>query len=168
VPPAEVDRLPLHPGFGAAWPFLQTLGPAPLLVVDAANTIGAQPDGWWRDRSGAVRRLRDRLVRALGQGLDLNGVTDLGLDGEVRWLPEVILVTEGVTRDVEPAEGVRVEAAPGSGDDTIVELVAAELSGTDDPCSRPVVVVTSDRELRGRVEAYGAPTWSPRALLDQL
>ena len=27
------------------------------LVVDAMNVIGTRPDGWWRDRDGAARRL---------------------------------------------------------------------------------------------------------------
>lgn len=36
--------------------------PAPLtVVVDATNCVGSVPDGWWRDRIGATRRLRDSL-----------------------------------------------------------------------------------------------------------
>ena len=27
------------------------------LFVDAMNVIGSRPDGWWRDREGAMRRL---------------------------------------------------------------------------------------------------------------
>jgi 8-oxo-dGTP diphosphatase len=26
-------------------------------VIDASNVIGSRPDGWWRDRAGATRRL---------------------------------------------------------------------------------------------------------------
>ncbi|MBM3141325.1 MAG: NTP pyrophosphohydrolase, partial [Chloroflexi bacterium] len=33
------------------------------LIVDAMNVIGSRPDGWWRDRPGAARR----LVRALAR-----------------------------------------------------------------------------------------------------
>src|SRR5512135_3538477 len=40
-----------------------------LVVVDAANVVGARPDGWWRDRPGAARRLYDRLVALAGRGL---------------------------------------------------------------------------------------------------
>lgn len=36
--------------------------PARTWVVDAANVIGARPDGWWRDRAGAARRLYRRLA----------------------------------------------------------------------------------------------------------
>ena len=33
----------------------------PHLVVDGMNVIGTRPDGWWRDRAGATRRLLARL-----------------------------------------------------------------------------------------------------------
>ena len=118
-----------------------------LLIVDAANVLGSKPDGWWRDRAGATARLRDGLA-----GIRTAGLPDL--PGPV----EVVLVVEGRARDVPGVAGVRVERAPGSGDDTIVALVAAE--GTD----RQVVVVTADRELRRRVIALGAAVRGPSAV----
>ncbi len=118
-----------------------------LLVVDAANVVGSKPDGWWRDRAGATARLRDGLV-----GVDAAGLPDL--PGPV----EVVLVVEGRARDVPGVAGVRVERASGSGDDTIVALVAAE--GAD----RQVVVVTADRGLRERVIALGARVRGPSAV----
>lgn len=118
----------------------------PLLVVDGANVVGSRPDGWWRDRAGAARRLRDALLPLAAAGLpDLPPPL------------EVVLVVEGKARGVEDAEGVRVVAAPGAGDDTIVELVAA--AGP-----RRTVVVTADRGLRERVTALGAEVRGPRAL----
>ncbi|MCX4765627.1 NTP pyrophosphohydrolase [Streptomyces sp. NBC_01275] len=117
---------------------------APLLViVDGANVVGSVPDGWWRDRRGAAERLRDRLA---ADGLP-------GHSGPV----ELVLVVEGAARGVEPVPGVRVEAAPGSGDDRIVELVAA--AG-----GRPRLVVTADRELRRRVTDLGADVTGPRSV----
>ncbi|MEU9035721.1 NTP pyrophosphohydrolase [Streptomyces sp. NPDC048352] len=110
----------------------------PVLIVDAANVVGSVPDGWWRDRKGAAERLRDLLA-----GRDA---------GE-----EVILVVEGAARGVESVPGVRVDAAPGSGDDRIVELAAAH-------ADRPCVVVTADRALRERVKAYGAQCAGPRSV----
>ena len=119
----------------------------PLVIVDGANVVGSVPDGWWRDRAGAAARLRDRLAPVTSEGLP-------DLPGPV----EVVLVTEGRARGVGAAAGVRVEGALRSGDDRIVELVAAE--GED----RRVVVVTADRELRARVTALGAEVRGPSAV----
>lgn len=81
-----------------------------LVIVDGANVVGSVPDGWWRDRRGAAERLRDLLA---ARGLP-------GHDGPV----EVVLVVEGAARGVASVPGVRVESAPGSGDDHMVDLVA--------------------------------------------
>ena len=32
-----------------------------MLVVDGNNVMGSRPDGWWKDRAGATRRLVERL-----------------------------------------------------------------------------------------------------------
>jgi hypothetical protein len=120
-----------------------------VLVVDAANVIGSVPDGWWRDRAGAVRRLRDALVTVAASGLaELPGPLD------------IVLVVEGKARCVEPVPGVGVVAAPRSGDDTIVEVVERR---------RPdqVYVVTADRALRDRVTALGARVLGPKAVRRQ-
>lgn len=111
---------------------------ATVLIVDGANVVGSVPDGWWRDRRGAAERLRDRLAARGGD-------------------EEIILVVEGAARGVESVPGVRVDAAPGSGDDRIVELAAAH-------AGRDCVVVTADRELRARVRAYGARCVGPRTV----
>ena len=114
-----------------------------MLIVDAANVIGSVPDGWWRDRAGAVRRLRDALAAA--------GLPD-----------EVVLVVEGAARGVEPVPGVRVERAPRSGDDAIVELISSSPSDTS------ITVVTADRGLRQRVGALGAAVEGPRTLRERI
>jgi hypothetical protein len=119
----------------------------PLLVVDGANVVGSVPDGWWRDRPGAAIRLRDRLVP-----LATGGLPDL--DGPI----EIVLVVEGKARDIPATAGVRLERAPGSGDDTIVDTVRAAGPG------RRVVVVTADRGLRERVTALGAETRGPSSI----
>ncbi|MGW4565227.1 NTP pyrophosphohydrolase [Streptomyces sp. NPDC004561] len=119
----------------------------PLLVVDGANVVGSVPDGWWRDRRGAAERLRNRLVPYAASGA-------AGLPGPV----ELVLVVEGAARGVPSVPGVRVEEAPGSGDDRIVELAAA--AG-----DRPCLVVTADRELRRRVGELGAEVTGPRSVL---
>ncbi|MGC4896761.1 hypothetical protein [Micromonospora sp. DT31] len=121
----------------------------PLLVVDGANVVGSRPDGWWRDRAGAAVRLRDALAP----------LAEAGVPPELPPPVQVVLVVEGAARHVPPTPGVDVVSAPGSGDDTVVELVAAAPR-------RSRVVVTADRELRARVTALGAqvrgPRWLPR------
>jgi hypothetical protein len=110
--------------------------------------VGSRPDGWWRDRAGAARRLWERLA-----------AVDLSED-------EVVLVLEGAARAGVPAgeEGrLRTVHAPGSGDDAIVEVAHAR---ADAGCQ--VTVVTADRALRDRVEAVGARSVGPSWLLDRL
>ncbi|MEV6014406.1 MULTISPECIES: NTP pyrophosphohydrolase [unclassified Streptomyces] len=117
-----------------------------LIVVDGANVVGSVPDGWWRDRRGAAERLRDRLADLAGTGLP-------GHPGPL----EIVLVVEGAARGVDSVPGVRVDEAPGSGDDRMVELVAGARG-------RPCLVVTADRELRRRVGELGAGVTGPRTV----
>ena len=120
-------------------------------MVDAANVVGSRPDGWWRDRAGAARRLHDSL-----------SAQDWGQD-------EVVLVVEGRAKEgLAPGRDghVRTVHAERSGDDAIVdEVVRLVAVHADLAAERVVVVVTADRELRDRVEAAGATTRSPRWLL---
>jgi predicted RNA-binding protein with PIN domain len=121
-----------------------------VLIVDGANVVGSRPDGWWRDRAGAARRLQEQLLTAV-----------LSYD-------EVVLVLEGAAKRGNPAgqDGrLRTVHALGSGDDAIVEAVVEQVDVDDE---RSVTVVTADRALRDRVEAAGASSVSPAWLLDQL
>lgn len=121
-----------------------------VLIVDGANVVGSRPDGWWRDRAGAARRLQEQLSAA-----------ELPHD-------EIVLVLEGDARRGHRAgqDGhVHTVHAPRSGDDAIVEAVMAHVGVGD---GRGVVVVTADRVLRTRVEAAGASSIGPSWLLDQL
>lgn len=113
------------------------------MLVDSANVVGSRADGWWRDRAAAAARLRDELDR-LAAGFS-----------------EVVLVVEGAARGIGAGgTRVRVVDARHSADDEIVALLA----GIESHC----VVVTADRELRGRCEAAGATVHGPRWLLAQL
>ncbi len=129
-----------------------------VLLVDAANVVGARPDGWWRDRAGAATRLLARLAV-------LPGRTLTGPDGATARCDGVVAVVEGAAREVVAPDGVRVERAPGSGDDALA-AVAARLAGD----GVPLLVVTADRGLRARLPA-GTPVAGPRwllGLLDQI
>ncbi|MEV6432012.1 hypothetical protein [Nocardia sp. NPDC051463] len=125
-----------------------------LIVVDAANVVGSRPDGWWRDRSGAARRLLTKLT---------------SLQECLEQASDVVVVLEGAAKSAV-AEGTdpdsfRVMLADGSGDDAIVDVVAAAVAVDG---SRSITVVTADRGLRDRVEALGAATVGPRWLLDRI
>ena len=119
-----------------------------VLVVDGANVVGSRPDGWWKDRPGAARRLHESLL-----------VAELSYD-------VVVLVLEGAAKAGVPAgrDGfVTTVHARGSGDDEIVAQARAVFDRGD-----VGTVVTADRMLQSRVSAAGATAMSPSWLLDQL
>ncbi|MCU1476864.1 MAG: hydrolase [Subtercola sp.] len=94
----EVANLPLHPGFGAAWPELRAELTRPVvLIVDSANVVGSRPNGWWRDRLGATNTFAANLRARARIGFTSDSL-GIGLPG-TRWWPEVVLVVEGQARD---------------------------------------------------------------------
>ncbi len=116
------------------------------LVVDGANVVGSVPDGWWKDRAGAARRLHERLL-----------VADTAYD-------EIVLVLEGQAKG-----GVR------AGRDAHVRTVHAARDGDAEirtqarraaEAGSHVVVVTADRALAANVSP--AQVLSPSWLLDRL
>ncbi|MEU7629716.1 hypothetical protein AB0C34_06975 [Nocardia sp. NPDC049220] len=127
-----------------------------LIVVDAANVVGSKPDGWWRDRVGATRRLLERLA-ASRAGLGRPAEVVVVLEGAAK-----AAVTDQTTPDFE---SLRVLLADGSGDDAVVGAVAA---AAEQHSNRPITVVTADRGLRARVEAIGADTVGPHWLLARI
>ena len=122
------------------------------MVVDGNNVIGTVPDGWWRDRRAAARRLLSRL-----QCL------------QARTGNELILVLDVIDPELPEGDhsGVVVRYAtrrgPNAADDRIRELVA-ELD------SRRLEVVTSDRVLAADVRPSAQLVTAKRFLasLDEL
>ena len=138
------------------------------LVVDAANVVGSRPDGWWRDRAGAARRLAGSIVAVLVSRPEdlvelLDGTTPdsaetAGSDLTVAAV-QVHLVLEGAARAVEDLPThplLDVVHAPADGDSAIVDLVDEFVGGPG-----RVLVVTADRALRARVHAAGAEVIGP-------
>jgi hypothetical protein len=126
-----------------------------VLLIDAANVVGARPDGWWRDRAGAATRLLDRLAALAGR-------TVPGPDGRPLACTDVVAVLEGHAREVPAPAHVRVVRAPAGGDDAL----AAEAAVLDEQ-GEAVLVVTADRGLRARLPAAVAVT-GPGWLLSRL
>ena len=117
-------------------------------LVDGMNVVGSIPDGWWRDRPGAMRRLAARLAEFQSRSGD-----------------PVSVVFDG--RPVEIDAGpVEVVFAPARGrnaaDDEIARRVAADL----DPGA--LTVVTSDLELSERVREHGAEVMTAGVFLRHL
>jgi hypothetical protein len=108
-------------------------------LVDAMNVIGSRPDGWWRDRPGAVRRLHAALAGFVRESGD---EVVLVLDASVSALAE--RSPPGLTVVTAP------RPRPNAADDVIVGLVER------DPDPRRLRVVTSDAALAARVRRLGA------------
>ncbi len=124
------------------------------MVVDGNNVIGARPDGWWRDRPAAARRLLARLqCYARRHG----GPVVLVLDVPQADLPEGD--HDGVA--------VRYPGRPGrdAADDRIVQLVDG---GPGLGLAEAVEVVTSDHALAARLTPRGAAVIGARAFLARL
>ncbi|MFV8051838.1 NYN domain-containing protein [Mycobacterium sp. 48b] len=118
-------------------------------IVDGMNVIGTRPDGWWKDRHGAMAGLVEVLERwAVAGG------------------HRVTVVFEGPTTPPIESAVVEVGHAPrahaNSADDEIVRLVQAD--------SRPgeISVVTSDGGLAARVRAAGALVQPAAGFRDQI
>ena len=106
-------------------------------IVDGMNVIGSKPDGWWRDRHGAMVRLVDLLERwAAGEGADVTVVFEQPPSPPIR------------STVVKVAHAKRPR--PNSADDEILRMIAAE----GDPGA--VRVVTSDNWLADQARAAGA------------
>jgi len=106
-------------------------------MIDASNVIGARPDGWWRDREGAARRLLEDLRRFAESGEDVTVV----LDAAPR---------EWAGRE----DGLEVVIAPRPSRDAADDEIARLLGADPDPGS--IRVVTSDGALAARARERGA------------
>jgi uncharacterized protein YaiI (UPF0178 family) len=116
------------------------------LIVDGNNVMGTTPDGWWRDRPAAVRRLLARLQ------------CHAALTGK-----QIVLVLDVPQDDLPEGEhgGVTVHYPSRRGrnaaDDRILELLQAGDR-----------VVTADQDLAAQAASAHAELIGPKTLLAQL
>jgi 8-oxo-dGTP diphosphatase len=165
-PVAAVEGLPLHPGFARTWPLLRAATVPLAVVVDAAGVVRSGPEGWRRNREGAVGRLVAACAALVDRGLsDAELPAALSRAGLGHWWPQLTVVAQGPPTDANgahPGAGrLRVVPAAASAGDAV--LAAAAALG-----DRPVLVVTSDQALRDRSEAVGAAVAGPDWLLSLL
>ena len=113
--------------------------------------MGSRPDGWWRDRAEAARRLVAEIIPlALGHGGAWTIVFDGHEPSAMPPSPECLAVMHTGHRRRDGA------------DDRIVELVQ------EHPDQAAALVYTSDAKLRTRVKALGTQVMGSRTLLRQL
>jgi uncharacterized protein YaiI (UPF0178 family) len=111
------------------------------------NVIGCRPDGWWKNRRGAMVRLVEQLEQwACEQSRCVTVVFERP--------PTPPIQSSGIEIAHAPA------AAANSADDEIVRLVRA----SDRP--QEITVVTSDSTLADRVRRAGASVYPAAAFRD--
>jgi predicted RNA-binding protein with PIN domain len=121
----------------------------PEWIVDGNNVMGARPDGWWRDRAAAQRRLVAQLE-------DFAAARDV----------PVTVVFDGRAHDAGGGHRVAVRFARRAGRDAADDDVAAIVEAHPEPGS--LLVATSDAALAQRVRGAGATVVGAGALLREL
>jgi hypothetical protein len=107
-------------------------------MVDAMNVIGTRPDGWWKDRHGAMVRLVGQLERwAAAHGDD-----------------EVTVVFERPPSPPIDSDAIEIAHAPRPGPNAADDEIVRRLREDPDPAG--IRVVTSDRALADRVRSLTA------------
>jgi predicted RNA-binding protein with PIN domain len=116
-------------------------------IVDGMNVIGSRPNGWWRDRTGAMRALAAQLDRFQDD------------TGEA-----VAVVFDGRPREIPARVDVRFASRAGrnAADDDIARMVAADAAPGE------LCVVTSDGDLAARVRAAGGEVEGARTFRRRL
>ncbi len=121
------------------------------VFVDGNNVMGSRPDGWWRGRAEAARRLVTEIIPlARGHG----GEWTIVFDGR-----------EPLRMPLSPECLTVVHTGPGrrdGADDRIVELAH------EHPHRAVSLVYTSDAKLRTRLQALGTRVMGSGTLLKQI
>ena len=121
------------------------------VFVDGNNVMGSRPDGWWRDRAEAARRLVAEIIPlALGHGGAWTIVFDGKAPPRMPTSPDCLVVIHTGHRRRDGA------------DDRIVELLHERSHRVAS------LVYTSDAKLRTRVEALGTQVQGSGTLLRQI
>lgn len=117
--------------------------------VDGMNVIGTRPDGWWKDRDGAMARLVDLLERFVAAEGD-----------------DVTVVFERKPNPPIASPLVEVAHAPRAGADAADGEIIRRLRADQRPES--IRVVTSDRLLADLAHGLGATVEPAASFRDRL
>jgi hypothetical protein len=113
------------------------------------NVVGCRPDGWWRDRRGALERLVEQVDRWSSTS------------GEA-----VTVVLEQAPFSPIPSDTVEIAWAPEPGPNAADAEIVRQLRAADDPAR--VRVVTSDRRLADQVRRLGGTVEPSRSFRRRL
>jgi predicted RNA-binding protein with PIN domain len=118
-------------------------------LIDGMNVIGSRPDGWWKDRRGAMVRLVTQLENwAAANGEDVTVVFEYPPSPPIR------------------SSVIEVAHAPRPRRDSADDEIVRRLKADSEPAA--VRVVTSDRWLADRVHAAGATVQAADSFRSQL
>jgi predicted RNA-binding protein with PIN domain len=118
-------------------------------LIDGMNVIGSRPDGWWKDRRGAMVRLVTQLENwAAANGEDVTVVFEYPPSPPIR------------------SSVIEVAHAPRPRRDSADDEIVRRLKADSEPGA--VRVVTSDRWLADRVHAAGATVQPADSFRSQL
>jgi predicted RNA-binding protein with PIN domain len=123
------------------------------VVVDGNNVIGAVPDGWWRDRQGAARRLLARLQCLHARtGSDVVLVLDVG-DPELPEGEHGGVAVYYATRRGRDAADDRIRELVADLDDVELEVVTSDRALATDV--RPTARTVSAKQFLARLDEAG-------------
>lgn len=113
------------------------------------NVVGCRPDGWWKDRSGALERLV-KQVELWSMGSE----------------DPVTVVLEQPPFSPIPSNTVEISWAPEPGPNAADAEIVRQLRDADDPARTRVV--TSDRALAHQVRVLGGTVEPSRSFRRRL
>jgi predicted RNA-binding protein with PIN domain len=126
-------------------------------VVDGMNLIGSRPDGWWRDRAGARRRLVGELAPLVGPDVEVTVVFDgRPGPGEIEEAAAVGITARFAPGGPNAADHAIVALLPSLGDGADVTVVTSD-AALADSVRRAAVAVVGVRAFRERLEEPGPP-----------
>jgi len=123
------------------------------VVVDGSNVIGTVPDGWWRDRRAAARRLLARLQCLHARRADQILLVLEVVDPELPEGDHAGVIVYYATRRGRNAADDRIRELVGELDDAALEVVTSDRALAADV--RPVAQIVPAKQFLARLDESG-------------